>query len=589
MPRVRRTAKIQHRHRFQQLPVKTVASVETGEMSTAPIRAAQYVRMSTDRQEYSIENQSVANHAYAARHGMEIVRTYADEGKSGVTFARRNALKLLIDDVQTGSADFAAILVYDISRWGRFQDADESGYYEHICKRAGIAIHYCAEQFENDGTAFAAIVKAIKRAMAGEYSRELSVKSFVGQARLIRLGFRAGAAPGYGLRRLLVNKAGRPKCILGPGERKNLQDDRITLILGPSRELRVVRWIFSTFVNDGKSEGQIAKLLNGKGVSSGLPRPWTPARVRWLLRNENYIGNILWNRTSIKLGKTKVRNPPEMWFRAKTSFAPVIDDSQFEAAQRIFRERRNRFTKESVLEALRQLYRKHGFLDTWLVIDTPEVPSMTTIRKYFGGLGQVHKLLGSKGRPGATYYGRSDDELLKRLRRLLRLRGRVTAEIIKRSRGMPHPGTYRRRFGSLQRAYKLIGYKPGSKSRQAVMARTVSLTDEEALEALRRLFRERGRLTQKIIDGSWETPTSPTYCRRFGSLKRAYELVGYRPKRAWPIRRFSIDSKDGSASDSEWVDGTTGILRGAKVYGACSRWQLPRSWIKKRGERRPAK
>ncbi len=41
----------------------------------------------------------------------------------------------LIGDVQTGVADFTAILIYDVSRWGRFQDADESGYYEYICKR----------------------------------------------------------------------------------------------------------------------------------------------------------------------------------------------------------------------------------------------------------------------------------------------------------------------------------------------------------------------------------------------------------------------------------------------------------------------
>jgi DNA invertase Pin-like site-specific DNA recombinase len=559
---------------FQQSRSKAAKGVETRfgvtvqqtePASSAPLRAAQYVRMSTDRQEYSIENQSVANHAYAARHGMEIVRTYADEGKSGVTFTKRDALKLLIDDVQTGGADFTAVLVYDVSRWGRFQDADESGYYEHICKRAGIAIHYCAEQFENDGTPFAAIVKAIKRAMAGEYSRELSVKSFVGQARLIRLGFRAGAAPGYGLRRLLVDRTGRRKFVLGPGERKSLQDDRVALVLGPSKELRIVRWIFSTFVNDGKSEGQIAKILNEKGVSSGVPTPWTPARVRWLLRNENYIGNILWNRTSVKLGKKKVHNPPEMWFRTKTSFAPVIDASQFEAAQNIFRERSDRLTKEIILESLRRLYRKHGFLDTWLVIDSKEVPSPSTIHKHFGGLRQVYKLLGSKTPPGATY-GLSDDELLRRLRRLLRKRGRLTEEIIDEGRGLPHSETYRKRFGSLSRAYRLVGYKVDPKSHQALLAKTRSLTDEQLLEALRKLLRKHGKLTQKLICRNGETPTSPTYCGRFGSLTRAYELIGYRPKKSGrPLaqhgRRPSADSKDGILSDGEWVDGTTGFVR----------------------------
>ena len=110
-----------------------------GETSGKPVRAAQYVRMSTEHQKYSTENQSEAMQRYAARRGIEIVRTYADEGKSGLSLEGRDALKQLIEDVQTKKADFSTILVYDISRWGRFQDADESAYYEYICKRVGIA------------------------------------------------------------------------------------------------------------------------------------------------------------------------------------------------------------------------------------------------------------------------------------------------------------------------------------------------------------------------------------------------------------------------------------------------------------------
>lgn len=157
-------------------------------------RAAQYVRMSTEHQQYSTENQADAIRQYADLRGIEIVRTYADEGRSGLSLDGRDAFKQLIEDVKSGRADFGAILVYDVSRWGRFQDADEGGYYEHVCKRAGINVHFCAEQFENDGSSLAGIVKAVKRSMAGEYSRELSVKVFAGQRRLIELGYRQGGA-----------------------------------------------------------------------------------------------------------------------------------------------------------------------------------------------------------------------------------------------------------------------------------------------------------------------------------------------------------------------------------------------------------
>ncbi len=111
------------------------------------IKAAEYVRMSTEHQKYSTENQGEAIRAYATTHGMKIVRTYADAGKSGLSIKGRDALQSLIEDVETGVADFEVILVYNISRWGRFQDADESAYYEYICRRANIQVQYCPVSF----------------------------------------------------------------------------------------------------------------------------------------------------------------------------------------------------------------------------------------------------------------------------------------------------------------------------------------------------------------------------------------------------------------------------------------------------------
>lgn len=175
----------------------------------ALIPAAAYVRMSTEHQQYSTENQLDRIKEYAARRGMEIVRVFEDAGKSGLNVRGRESLQKMIKEVESGQADFRCILAYDVSRWGRFQDADESGYYEYICKRAGITVHYCAEQFENDGSPTSNIIKSVKRSMAGEYSRELSTKVFQGACRLIQLGFKQGGSAGFGLRRVLVDRSGR--------------------------------------------------------------------------------------------------------------------------------------------------------------------------------------------------------------------------------------------------------------------------------------------------------------------------------------------------------------------------------------------
>ena len=109
-----------------------------------PLRAAQYVRMSTEHQQNSPENQLEVIRKYAAAHQMEVVREYSDFGQSGLNIAGREGLNKLMTDVENKRVDFAALLVYDVSRWGRFQDVDESAYYEYVLKRAGIRVHYCA-------------------------------------------------------------------------------------------------------------------------------------------------------------------------------------------------------------------------------------------------------------------------------------------------------------------------------------------------------------------------------------------------------------------------------------------------------------
>ena len=125
------------------------------------LRAAQYVRMSTDYQRYSIQNQATTIAAYAQQKNLAIVRTYVDEGRSGLRIKGRPGLIELIEDIQSGRADFDHILVYDVSRWGRFQDVDESAHYEFVCKQKGVNVAYCAEQFDNDGSLLSSIVKNI--------------------------------------------------------------------------------------------------------------------------------------------------------------------------------------------------------------------------------------------------------------------------------------------------------------------------------------------------------------------------------------------------------------------------------------------
>ncbi|MBL4603751.1 MAG: recombinase family protein [Emcibacteraceae bacterium] len=297
------------------------------------VSVVSYVRMSTDHQRYSIENQKYTISDYARNHGMNVIKTYSDTGRTGLSIKGRKGLRNLLDIVESGSADFKAILVYDISRWGRFQDADESAYYEYICTRAGILVHYCAEEFDNNGSPISTIIKGVKRAMAGEYSRELSVKVFAGQSRPVERWYWQGGNAGYGLRRMLVDENDKPKQTLERGQQKFIQSDRVILVPGPKEEIDIVNQMYNLFADKIKTAREIAKWLNGTGIKTDRNVPWTTKTVLNVLSNEKYIGNNVFNRYSFKLKKRSVKNDQDMWIRAIKVFKPIVTDVLFNKVQ----------------------------------------------------------------------------------------------------------------------------------------------------------------------------------------------------------------------------------------------------------------
>ena len=398
----------------------------TSDISEPKIRAVAYVRMSTEHQQYSTANQMDVIEAWAARRGMTIVRTYSDAGKSGLNARGRKALLKMIAEVEAGTADFSNILVYDISRWGRYQDADESGYYEFVCKRAKVAIHYCAEQFENDGSTAAGLIKTVKRFQAGDYCRELSVKVFHGACRLIRLGFKQGGPAGYGLRRMLVGMDGQRKGVLKIGEHKSIQTDRVILVPGPEEEIAIVRAIYDSFVNDRKSESEIAACLNARNIVTDFQRPWTRGTVHEVLTNEKYIGNNVYCRTSFKLKEKRVINAPEDWIRSDAAFEGIVDKDLFFVARGMILARSHRLTDDEMLERLRGVLRAHGRISGILIDEQESLPSSSAFRQRFGSLITAYRLIG--------YTPEIDYRFIEINRALRRKHPEIVAEVIERLR-----------------------------------------------------------------------------------------------------------------------------------------------------------
>ncbi len=396
---------------------KSTASTNTPPFS----KAAQYVRMSTEHQQYSPENQLDVIRQYAASHHMEIIQVYSDHGRSGLNIAGREGLNRLMSDVENKQTDFSALLVYDVSRWGRFQDVDESAYYEYVLKRAGIRVHYCAEQFENDGSMSSSVLKTLKRSMAAEYSRELSVKVFSGQCRLIELGFRQGGPAGYGLRRQLIDRDRNPKGLLGPGRAKEPADrpghpgswTGVEEIETVRQDLRPVR-------HARKTEREIMETLNGRGVLGEHGRPWTRATVHQVLTNPKYIGANIYNRRSFKLKHKRVKNPMQMWIWRDGAFEPIVTASLFEQAGTIIESRHRHLSDQELLERLRELLRVQGRLSGILIDETEEMPSSSCYSSRFGSLTRAYALIGWTPDRDFAYI-----EINRRLRRKARRSHRI--------------------------------------------------------------------------------------------------------------------------------------------------------------------
>lgn len=385
------------------------------------IPAAQYVRMSTDLQQYSIENQKAAIERYAAQNGFVVVKTYADAGRSGVVLRHRESLRELLRDVVAGKTQYKAILVYDVSRWGRFQDSDEAAAYEFLCKRAGIPVHYCAEQFSNDGTQPSSIMKALKRTMAAEFSRELSVKVFDGHKRLALLGFRMGAMPGYGLRRMMISSDRKPKQKLSTGEIKALTTDRVILIPGPKNEVECLRSIFAMALKR-MNFSKIARNLNESGIPYLEGRRWTNSTIGRTLRNPKYAGCNTWNRSTRRLYSPVAPVPPDQWAVKPGAFAPIIDPHTFDRVQRLLRKREERATTEELLKSLKQLLKRHGKLTQKLIAKAPNLPGLSTYYYHLGTFRGIYKLLGY--RPPKSAFVRTESKMVT-----LRLRSELVSRI----------------------------------------------------------------------------------------------------------------------------------------------------------------
>ncbi|MFK5948579.1 MAG: hypothetical protein QM500_07400 [Methylococcales bacterium] len=208
-------------------------------------------------------------------------------------------------------------------------------------------------------------------------------------------------------------------------------------------------------------------------------------------------------------------NPPDEWVRANNVYEPLVSNKIYKRAQKLIKQQRRSMSDDDMLKGLASLYKKNGYLSGNLIDEAQNIPTANAYIVRFRSLYTAYELVGFHH----NKRGRSDEELLIKLKNLFRKHGYLSSGLIDNSKSMPNRNIYKIRFGSIKKAYELVGYKSGE----------LRLPPEVMLEKLRNLFQKQGYLTEDIVNNSQLTPNACTYRKAFGSLKIAYRLIDFNP------------------------------------------------------------
>ncbi len=299
-------------------------------------KAVAYYRHSAeDKQENSVAIQRGHAKKFAEEYGIEIIHEEADEGKSGLTADRLGFDRLFSEWILNPDApDFDYILVYDVSRWGRFQDLDEPGYYEVLAKKRGKRVIYITHGFPTDeNKLIRSLQTPIERYMAAEFSRQQSDKVWHGSAKVSEQGFSAGGTAPYGMNRILLDESKKPIGVLKRGEHKVIANQRVTFAPAGDDTTETIKRIFSLLVDQWYRPEEIAEVLNKEGSRSANGGLWSREKILRILSNEAYVGTRVYNKTWGRLKEKKRSNPRDEWVICVDAFEPTVDNKVFRQAQ----------------------------------------------------------------------------------------------------------------------------------------------------------------------------------------------------------------------------------------------------------------
>lgn len=254
--------------------------------------AVGYIRMSTDKQEESPEQQRAEVIKLADKHGFRIIRWYQDDAISGAKTRQRKQFLKMISDA-TDLADFDPILCWDQDRFGRF-DSLEAGEWISPLRRAGVEL-ICVVQGRINWEDFAGrMIYQITQEGKHRYLVDLSRNALRGMIHYAKNGNVMGMPTPYGYDRVYFDENGKEMCRIERGERfRKPRAWSAKLVLEETRgEVETLRWMFRTFASEDRSARWLAVDLNKRKVPSPSGGEWDFSHIKNLLRHPVYIGTL---------------------------------------------------------------------------------------------------------------------------------------------------------------------------------------------------------------------------------------------------------------------------------------------------------
>lgn len=243
----------------------------------------------------------------ARNEGHNIVEIF-EEVVSGEYIIERPEIQRLLREVENGAVD--AVLVMDLERLGRGDMFDMGSifrilqYSETLIITPNEVIDPLAEGAE--------LLFGVKSIISREELKNITRRMQRGRVASAKEGKSITRKPPYGY----------------------LRDENLRLYPDPETSW-VVQKIFQ-MIADGAGRQQVCRELDRLNIPTPEGRKhWEPSTISWILKNEVYIGHIVWGKTkSVKRnGKYVTRKlPPERWQRHDNAHEPIVSEELFKKA-----------------------------------------------------------------------------------------------------------------------------------------------------------------------------------------------------------------------------------------------------------------